>query len=417
MQDSRTHILYIAEYSTGGSVESLLCLVGGLDKNAFSATVLFTRMPDSAVCQRFETAGATILSVFPQSKGEGTRKQLQKLDMQSKVRAALGRRIEGLYESLKFALHYLRFRRPVYKATVRIINQVQPDLIHLNNGIVGDMSGIRAAHACRVAAVCHIRNFRKLPPLSVRASRPVSMFVCISGAVRDHLVEYGVNAHRCIVIPNAVDPVRFNEAAISTDGLREEFGWNSSHKVFALVGRLVSWKGQDYFLKAIAKARNSDISIRGLIVGDADPSSVHTDYIDSLKSLAGKLGIEDSVTFAGHRTDIAKIMKSADGVICASSDPEPFGRVIIESMAVGTPAIATNAGGAADIITDGVDGLLVPIRDSAALAKAMLRLSGDDSFAQDMRTAAMQTVAERYTEKRHVARVCDVYRTVLESKT
>jgi len=416
MQDSRTHILYIAEYSTGGSVESLLCLVGGLDKKVFKATVLFARMPDSAICDRFESGGASVLSLYPRSSNVGAPKQLQKLNMQSRVRAVLGQRVESVYESLKFAIHFFRFRLPVQKAILRKIDQVLPDLIHLNNGIVGDMAGIRAASARHIPAVCHIRNFRKLPKLSVATSRSVSVFICISRAVREHLIKAGVAPDRCVVVPNAVNPVRFNEAAISTAGLREEFGWNESHKLFALVGRLVSWKGQDYFLKAIATARKTDTSVRGLIVGDGEATSGSDAYVGRLKTLASELNLDEFVTFTGHRTDVPNIMKSVDGVICASSDPEPFGRVIIESMAVGTPAIATNAGGAADIIADGVDGLLVPIKDSDALAEAILRVSGDDAFAREMREAAMRTVADRYTEKQHVARVRDVYRTILDSQ-
>ena len=107
-------------------------------------------------------------------------------------------------------------------------------------------------------------------------------------------------------------------------------------------------------------------------------------------------------------------MKAADAVVCASSLPEPFGRVIIESMAVGTPVVATDAGGATDIISDGENGILVPVKDSEALAHAIVRLSQDSDLTQKLRSAAMQTVADRYTVRRHVDQVCGIYRSVLE---
>jgi len=416
MSRTATHILFIAEFSTGGSIESLLCLVGGLDKQAFRATVLFYTMPEDAIRTRLESAGATVVSLYPRGSDKGVRKHHTKYDMQTRIRGFGGRQVERWYESFKFAVRFLRLRRPIYKAILARILEIRPDLVHLNNGVVSDMPGIWAARAGRVPMVCHIRTFSKLTYLSIKAARSVDRFVCISRAVRDVLTDYGIDTERCVVIPNAVDLQRFDESEISTTGIREEFGWDESHKLFALVGRVVSWKGQDYFIEAIAEARESDPSIRGLIVGNGEGSPGSDRFADSLRLLIKKHDLEKFVRFTGHRTDIPNIMKAADAVICASSLPEPFGRVIIESMAVGTPAVATNAGGAADIISDGTDGLLVPIKDSKALAQAMLRLSRDDALVQELRLAAMQTVAERYTVKQHVSRVCGVYHTLLDSQ-
>ena len=414
MSRTPTHVLYIAEFSTGGSVESLLCLVGGLDKHEFKATVLFYTMPAPAVCDRFRASGASVTSLYPRTSTKGAPRDLRKANLQSKVRSVFGQRVERSYESLKFALHFLRFRLPIYKAIRSSISEIRPDLVHTNNGVVSDMPGIMAARACRVPAVCHIRTLRKLPYPSIAAARSVSAFLCISNAVQERLVEQGIESGRCIVVPNAVDSERFSESALSTAGIRTEFGWGDSDKVFALVGRVVSWKGQDFFIQAIAEARKTESSIRGLIVGEGDATSKNDAYVSKLRSMVSALGLDDSIKFTGHRSDVPSIMKASDAVICASSLPEPFGRVIIESMAVGTPAVATDAGGATDIITDGQNGILVPIQDSEALAQAMLRLSRDSDFVQELRSAAMLTVADRYTVRRHVDQVCCIYQSVLD---
>lgn len=416
MPDSTTHILYVAEFSTGGSVESLLCLVGGLDKQAFRATVLFYKMPSPLVCERFESAGATIVALYPQSSDKGGIKQLQKLNLQSRVQRLFGRRIESLYYSFKFAVHFLRFRWPIYRAIRHQIGLIKPDLVHLNNGARTDTAGILAARAHDIPSVGHVRTFGKVSSLGVIAVRSVKVFLCISNAVRDQLVEYGIETSRCVVVPNSVDATRFDESDSNTPDIRSEFGWDRSDTVFALIGRIVAWKGQDFFIQAVYEARNSDRTIRGLIVGNDDGASGKDDYFSRLKSLVIELELEDSVRFAGHRTDIPGIMKSADGVVCPSSLPEPFGRVIIESMAVGTPTIATAAGGAMDIISDAENGLLVPVKDSSALAGALLRLTPDADLPRKLSAAATQTVANRYTVKRHVDRVCDIYRTVLEQQ-
>jgi len=415
MPDSPTHILYVAEYSTGGSVESLLCLVGGLDRAEFEATVLFYSMPEDRTRERFESTGAAVRSLYPYRSNKGSPKEFRKLRLQSKISTVLGTTVEQLYESLKYVLYFLRFRRSIYKDIRSLIRQTKPDLVHANNGAGTDTPGILAARAENIPAVCHIRTFGKLTYPSVVAARSVGTFLCISTAVRDWLLNYGIESERCVVVPNAVDPLRFNETAIEPADIRAEFGWDNSDKIFVLAGRVVSWKGHDFFIQAVAEARKRDASVQGLIVGAGDRPPDEDLYLVKLQSLVGQLGLEDNMKFAGHRTDIPNIMKSADAVICASSLPEPFGRVIIESMAVGTPAIATDAGGTTDIITDGVNGLLVPAKDGDALAQAIVRISQDEDLAQHLRSAAIQSVADRYTVNRHVDQVCDIYRSVLKA--
>ena len=175
---------------------------------------------------------------------------------------------ERVYESLKFLVHFARFQIPIYRGLREVVRGLEPDIVHLNNGPNSDTPGILAARAERVPAICHVRTFGKLTHPSVWAARSVSHFICISNAVHDCLVGFGVDADRCQVVPNAVDLERFGDAAGSGSSIRQEFGWNDTHHVIALVGRVVSWKGQDYFIDAIASAIRDHPSVRGLIVGD-----------------------------------------------------------------------------------------------------------------------------------------------------
>jgi len=414
VSESRTHILYIAEFSTGGSIESLLCLVSGLNSLDFQATVLFYTTPDAAICERVEAAGATLLSLYPRNSNKDLQKEFKKHNLQTKIRKVFGRRIERSYESLKFALEFFRFQRPTYRAIRRQLDLIQPDLVHLNNGADSDTPGILAARASGIPTVCHIRAFGRLTYLSIVAARSVKSFICISSAVRDHLTSYGIDADKCVVVPNAVDLQRFSEQDTPAADIRAENSWESTDKVFVLVGRIVSWKGQDFFIRAIAEARKSDKSVHGLIVGEGESTAACETHFAGLEPLVCELGLEPFVRFAGHRTDIPNIMKSADAVICASSLPEPFGRVIIESMAVGTPVVATNAGGTPDIISDGENGLLVPIRDSNALANAILRLSRDNNLVQKIRSAGLLSATELYTVERHAECISEIYRSVLK---
>lgn len=413
MSKQRPHVLYVAEFSTGGSIESLLTLVGGLDKTAFRATILFYKMPDLRICERVERAGAEIKSIYPRSSDRATSGELKKRNLQAKVRRLFGRRVEYAYQSLKYGLEYARFRLPTYRAILEQLQAIQPDIVHFNAEVVSDTPGIQAARAFGVPSISHVRVFGDVTYLSVLICSRVSAFICISAAVRDYLVDRGIDEERCIVIANAVDLARFNEIETTPAAIREEFGWDDTDKVIALVGRIVDWKGQDFFIRAIADARKTDASIRGLIVGDDSGSGRTADYIAGLRSLIEELDLGDSLRFSGHRTDVPNIMKSADAVICASSKPEPFGRVIIESMAVGTPVIATDAGGAAEIIENDINGMLVPIRNSDAMAAAVLRLTSDEALAESIRSAGLRSVTDHYTVATHVGRISEIYQEIL----
>ncbi|WP_032400397.1 glycosyltransferase [Rhodococcoides fascians] len=147
---------------------------------------------------------------------------------------------------------------------------------------------------------------------------------------------------------------------------------------FVSVGRIAPWKGQDIFIRAFAKVFADNPNVRATIVGG--PLFGEIDYETSLKSLVSGLGIEGSVTFTGHVDDVYPFLDSADVLVHCSVLPEPFGSVIIEGMATGCAVIATNAGGPAEVITAGVDGLLVPCGDEEALAATLKQLATDSDL-------------------------------------
>jgi len=139
------------------------------------------------------------------------------------------------------------------------------------------------------------------------------------------------------------------------------------------VGRLNRWKGQEVLLRAFA-ALPDDLRAQARIqlVGSAfegDPG-VATD----LEKLRFALGLEESVEMLGERPDAQALMAEADIVVVPSQKPEPFGKVVVEGMALGRAVVATTPGGPAEVITDGVDGLLVPVGDASALTAALARL-------------------------------------------
>ena len=123
-------------------------------------------------------------------------------------------------------------------------------------------------------------------------------------------------------------------------------------------GRLVRWKRQDALLRAVALLAAEDRDVHALVVG-GDSHNEDPGYGGELERLAASLGIADRVTFTGHRTDAVALTQVMD-VMVNASDPEPFGLVLLEALAVRRPVVAVARGGPAEIVEDGVTGTLVP---------------------------------------------------------
>lgn len=185
-----------------------------------------------------------------------------------------------------------------------------------------------------------------------------------------------------------------------------------SHDGFAvgMVGRISPWKGQDVFLRAFAQAFSDDPAVSAHLVGSA--LFGEQEHERTLHGLADALGLGDRVVWHGQVEDVPDKMAEFDLLVHASTIAEPFGQVVIEGMAAGTPVIATDAGGPAETIRDGHDGILVPPGDVAAMAAAMRRLKRDGPLRERL-VAAGAVTAARYTPEAAGEVLGNVYRMVV----
>ncbi len=194
--------------------------------------------------------------------------------------------------------------------------------------------------------------------------------------------------------------------AESPAALRRRFSLPSTGPLIGIVGRLQRWKGMHTLVAALPAVRARHPDAHMVIVGGAHDTE--PGYGDELKALARRLGVEGAVTFAGYQADVPHWMQAMDIVVHAS-DREPFGIVVVEAMALAKPVIAGAAGGPAEVITDGQDGLLAPFDDVPALAKAVTRFLDDPEFAERCGAAA-HTRAQDFSAQHYAARLVDAVR-------
>lgn len=204
-------------------------------------------------------------------------------------------------------------------------------------------------------------------------------FVGVTKDITAHMVKHGVKPERTQFIPTFPDiaplpPLdRFN---LSTP---------RDVKVILALSRLHPKKGLDTLLEALQQMPNCYAWLAG-----------EGPLRRELENLAKKLGIIDRVRFLGWRTDRAALLRAADLCVLPSRY-EPFGTVILEAWAAGTPLVACRSAGPAAHVDDGVNGLLVPIDDVGALAAAMMRVLGDEDLRRKLVANGYATYIKSYT--------------------
>jgi glycosyltransferase involved in cell wall biosynthesis len=222
-----------------------------------------------------------------------------------------------------------------------------------------------------------------------------------------------VPADRVLTLHDAIDTRRFAPGLGDRTRIRREFGYDENTTVVGFVGRFSPGKGHEELLQAAAALRGRFPSVRYLVVGE--PSHGEEHYAERIHGLARELGIEQLVRFAGFRTDIPDVMAAFD-LFAFPSHAESFGIVLIEAMAMERPVVSTNCDGVLDIMVDGETGLMIPPRNSPALAEALARLLENPSLRDRLGSAARRRVTELFDQQRQLDRLEEIYSSVLSSK-
>lgn len=198
-------------------------------------------------------------------------------------------------------------------------------------------------------------------------------------AISDFIRQYILNnypeteSERIVTIHRGVDPVRLPH------GYRPSQEWLSEWRrqqpqlqgkyVACLPARITRWKGQEDFLRIIARLRSKNVPVHGLVVGGAEPRRKR--FLRELQRTVERKGLREHVSFLGHRSDLREIMSSADTVFSLAREPEAFGRTALEALSLGTPVIGYDHGGAGEVLKEIFpEGRVRPLDAAAAADKA-----------------------------------------------
>ena len=202
--------------------------------------------------------------------------------------------------------------------------------------------------------------------------------ICTTRIKADDLIARGVPSNKVHLVYLGIDKTAFKMYSAEASSVRTELGISPECSVVGIFGRLIEWKGQAVFIRAISRLGRSDV--HGIIVGGAQLNQVcGADYEKELRQIAIHEGVSDRIHFTGFRDDIPKLMHACD-IICHASHREPFGLVIVEAMMAGKPVIASDVTGPREIVIEGETGFLTTPGDVEALTNRLEQLLNDDQL-------------------------------------
>jgi glycosyltransferase involved in cell wall biosynthesis len=235
-------------------------------------------------------------------------------------------------------------------------------------------------------------------------SRVPDRVFAVSEEVRQHCVVVDrIDPSRVQTIYNGIDLADWDRVSVSAK--------RPGEFVVATVGNVRRVKGHDVFIKAAASIVPQFPHVSFSIAGDI----LEPDYFRELQALIVDLGLSDHFHFAGGITNLREHLSAAD-IFVLPSRSEGFSNAIVEAMAASLPVVATDVGGNAEAVNDGVSGLIVPSEDPAALAAAITRLLSDPSAARQMGAVGKKLAAEKFTTDAMMHQITLAYASLLTGK-
>ncbi len=302
-----------------------------------------------------------------------------------------------------------------------LAREIKADIIHARSRAPAWSAEVAAKKAgCHFVTTFH--GTYNMGPMAMKRHYNAVMargerVIAISQFIASHIHQYyGVGWERVRVVHRGIDLDIFDPTHVSPERIIQlSTAWRlpDGVPVVMLPGRLTRWKGQPVLIEAMARMRDELgwENMRCLLVGS---DQGRTDYRDELLALSRRLGLDDVVHIIDDCRDLPAAYMLADVVVSASTDPEAFGRVIVEAQAMGRPVVASDHGGARETVIANETGWLVPPGDPSALAQSISDvLEIDIDLRRHRADQAINHARSNFSKKRMCEATLDVYREIL----
>ena len=383
---------YMQGASAGGSDTCLYLLLKYLDESKFDAYLLYR--DHSIYLDELSKKGINLIPIPDNIKAKHYARIInntkRRIPPEKKIIA--NKRIRAVLSEIKIVLKKLP--ETIQYSYLILKNRI--DCIHTNQDITSDRQMVLSAILMRKKLVCHNRGSHVPKKFTTFISKYMDKIICMSDFSKSIYIKNGVPNDKCVTIYDGIDYEKFIPSPS-----------NDNNIIISCIGRLEKWKGQEVLVDAAEILIGKIPEVRFLLIGDG---SYKNELI--LKIMNKKL--ENYFEFTGHITNVRDYIRKSTLIVHTSIEPEPFGMVIIESMALEKPVIATNFGGPLEIIEHKLDGFLIPPKNPFILAESILKLVNDPLLRNKISYNARQKVITRFDVKKYAQQIEEVYENIFE---
>lgn len=313
------------------------------------------------------------------------------------------RRLDWL--NLKMTAECL-LRLPIaWRDFIRLYRSFRPDVVYLANHheailLLPLLVWVRRKVVCHMHDPPPSNGFQKRSAWFWR--KGVGRFLFVSHDARERMAAVAPLGPADAVVHNgvAVRPVHLPRRR--DDRFVQHFGWPPGAVIFGIAGQIAAHKGHEDLIDAVAIAVRDNPDVR-LVIGGRGAG----DYVAQLRRSIAERHLADAVRFCGWLPDVTEFYDAIDVLVLASRHDEGFGLVVAEAGERAVPAIVTRSGGVAEVVDDGVTGLVTNRRAPGELAAAMLKLAGDSGLRRSLGRRAREKVATRFELTAQGAHVAD----------
>lgn len=304
----------------------------------------------------------------------------------------------------------------LYRSQLRsLLRDLKPDLVHTNGFKMHVLGALAKPQS--TALVWHIHDYISSRAVMARIMRRFSRRADAIIANSRHVAAdtRQVLGHLPSIYPilNVVDLTEFTPAGptLDLDALSGFASVPDGTLRVGLIATLAWWKGHRLFLRGLAKV-DPALLVRGYYIGGALYKTQSQESLEELRAYARELGVSDRVGFTGVVAQPAAAIRALDILVHTSTEPEPFGRVLVEAMACGKPVITTALGGASEIIAHGDFALTIDPQNPVSLANAIANVCADPTLKHRLGSNGLSTARLHFGRERLARELPSVYEEV-----
>lgn len=289
----------------------------------------------------------------------------------------------------------------------RLMREIKPDIVHTHAGLSARIAakslGIKTVNTRH--CIEEKKRFPKSTIYKIINNFLSDAVIGVSNAVAENLADDGIPKKKLHLIYNGIFPLEEISDEKKAE-LRKSLGFSEDDIIVGIVARLEPVKGHETFLKAAKCAAEKNKNVKFLIVGTGSRET-------ELKNMAKRLGISDKTVFTGYIENVNDINNIID-ISVLTSVREALSLSVIEAMSLKKPAVVTDCGGTAEVVSDEKSGFVVKVGDFDTMAEKILTLAENSELKDKMGAEGQKIVGEKFTVQAMAEKIENLYDEILK---